>query len=169
MRTVVSRVARVPAEQRPRVYYARGPAGLETGLAGSINIEILEFMGVRNVAAENPGGLATVSIEQVLRWDPEVIVTIDQTFAATARDNPLWKSVRAIRDGRVHLSPKLPFGWIDFPPGVNRLIGLWWLGKVIFPTLFTEDIKALTREFYRRWYHVQLDDAQVDRVLDGRG
>ena len=77
MRTVTSRIARVPVAERPRVYYARGPAGLETGLAGSINVEILEFIGVRNVAAEVPGGLATVSIEQVLRWDPEVIVTID--------------------------------------------------------------------------------------------
>jgi iron complex transport system substrate-binding protein len=168
MRTVVSRVARVPMEQRPRVYYAREPAGLETGLRGSINVEILEFMGVRNVAAEIEGGLANVSIEQVLRWDPQVIVTIDLQFAATVRDNPLWQSVRAVRDGRVHLSPKLPFGWVDFPPGVNRLMGLWWLGKVIFPSLFPEDLKALTVEFYRRWYHVQISEAQVERILAGR-
>ena len=168
MRTVVSRVARVPMEQRPRVYYARGPAGLETGLRGSINVEVLDFMGVRNVAAEMEGGLATVSIEQVLRWDPQVIVTIDLQFAATVRDNPLWQGVRAVRDGRVHLSPKLPFGWVDFPPGVNRLMGLWWLGKVIFPSLFPEDLKALTTEFYRRWYHVQISEAQVERVLAGR-
>jgi iron complex transport system substrate-binding protein len=168
MRTVVSRVARVPLEQRPRVYYARGPAGLETGLRGSINVEILDFMGVRNVADEIKGGLATVSIEQVLRWDPEIIITIDMQFAGTVRDNPLWQGVRAVRDGRVHLSPKLPFGWVDFPPGVNRLIGLWWLGKVIFPSLFPEDLKALTIEFYRRWYHVQISEAQVERILAGR-
>ena len=58
----------------------RGPAGLQTGLAGSINVEILEFMGVRNVAADAPGGLATVSIEQVLRWDPEVSVNCEVTL-----------------------------------------------------------------------------------------
>ena len=126
-------------------------------------------MGVRNVAAEFPGGLATVSLEQVLRWDPELIVTIDQTFAATVHDNPSWQGVRAVRERRVHLSPKLPFGWIDFPPGVNRLIGLWWLGQVIFPRLFPEDLKAITAEFYRRWYHVPVTSAQVERVLAGRG
>ena len=168
MKTVAGRVAQVPKEQRPRVYYARGPAGLETGLAGSINIEVLEFMGVLNVPSEMQGGLVTVSLEQVLRWDPEVIVTIDQTFAATVRDNPLWKDLRAVRDGRVHLSPKLPFGWIDFPPGVNRLIGLWWLGKVVFPKLFPEDLRPLVREFYQRFYHVALSDAQIERVLAGR-
>ena len=166
--TVRGRCLAVPLERRPRVYYARGPAGLETGLGGSINVEILEYLGLRNVAAEMPGGLANVSLEQVLRWDPEVIVTIDQSFAASVRQDPLWKGVRAVRDGRVHLSPKLPFGWIDFPPGVNRLAGLWWLGKAVYPQLFPEDLRVLTREFYQRFYHVQLSDAQVDRVLAGR-
>lgn len=168
IRTVVGRVEKVPAAQRPRVYYARGPAGLETGLGGSINIEALNVMGVRLVTADTPGGLATVSIEQVLQWDPEVIITIDRDFAATVRDNPLWKGVRAVRDGRVHLSPKLPFGWIDFPPGVNRLPGLWWLGQALFPALFPEDLRGITREFYRRFYQVEPNDAQIARVLSGR-
>lgn len=169
MATVRGRCLAIAPPQRPRVYYARGPAGLATGLGGSINVEILEFLGLRNVAAELAGGLAAVSIEQVLRWDPEVIVTIDLTFAATVRDNPLWQGVRAVRDGRVYLSPKLPFGWIDFPPGVNRLIGLWWLGQCVYPQHFPEDLGALTREFYRRFYQVALSDAQVARVLAGRG
>ncbi len=169
MATVRGRCLAVPPERRPRVYYARGPAGLETGLGGSINIEILEFLGLRNVASELGGGLATVSIEQVLRWDPEVIVTIDLAFAATVRDNTLWQGVRAVRDGRVHLSPKLPFGWVDFPPGVNRLIGLWWLGKQVYPERFPEDLHVLTRDFYQRFYQVALSDAQVARVLAGRG
>ena len=169
METVRGRCLAVAPERRPRVYYARGPAGLETGLRGSINVEILEFLGLRNVAQEVAGGLANVSIEQVLRWDPEVIITIDISFAETVRDNPLWQGVRAVRDGRVHLSPKLPFGWVDFPPGVNRLIGLWWLGQRVYPERFPEDLRALTREFYQRFYQVTPNDAQVARVLSGRG
>lgn len=169
MRTVAARVERVPAAQRPRVYYARGPMGLETALGGSINIESLDFMGLRLVSAETPGGLARVGIEQVLRWDPDLIITIDQSFAANVREMPMWQGVRAVREGRVHLSPKLPFGWVDFPPGVNRLPGLWWLGKVVFPQLFPEDLGGITREFYRRFYGVSLTDAQVARVLAGRG
>lgn len=168
MGEVKRRVAAIPSERRPRVYYARGPAGLETGLGGSINVEILEFMGVTNVAAGTRGGLAAVSLEQVLAWDPEVIITIDQSFAATVRGNPAWAGVTAVREGRVHLSPKLPFGWVDFPPGVNRLAGLWWLGKMIFPAAFPEDLGGITREFYRRFYQVDLSDAQVARVLAGR-
>lgn len=169
MASVRSRSFAVPPERRPRVYYARGPAGLETGLRGSINVEIIEYLGLRNVAAEVPGGVANVSVEQVLRWNPEVIITIDQEFAGTVRQNPLWQGVRAVREGRVHLSPRLPFGWVDSPPGVNRLIGLWWLGKMVYPDRFPEDLRVLTRDFYQRFYQVALTDAQIARVLAGRG
>lgn len=167
LRTIGERVARVPPAQRPRIYYARGPAGLETGLGGSINIEILEFMGLPVVSAGQRGGMGTVSIEQVLQWNPEVIVTIDPGFAATVRDNPLWQGVRAVREGRVHLAPRAPFNWFDFPPGVNRLPGLWWLGKLLFPSQFPEDLRVLARDFNRLFYGVGLSDEQLGRMLAG--
>jgi iron complex transport system substrate-binding protein len=168
MTTIKARVDTVPASARPRVYYARGPRGLETGLGGSINVETIEFLGARNVAADRTGGLAVVSLEQVLLWNPDVIITIDADFAANVRNDPLWASLPAVREGRVHLSPKLPFGWVDFPPSVNRLIGLWWLAKILYPAQFPEDIHTLTRDFYGRFYHVTPSDAQIERVLAGR-
>jgi len=165
--TVTGRIAKVPRDKRPRVYYARGPRGLVTGLGGSINVETIELLA-NNVAGGTRGGLANVSIEQVLLWNPDVIVTIDRNFAETVRSDPAWSSVKAVRDGRVHLSPKMPFGWVDFPPSVNRLIGLRWLGRILYPELFPEDMRALTRAFYQRFYHVALTDAQIDHVLAGR-
>ncbi len=167
IRTVRSRVDSVPRDRRPRVYYARGPRGLDTGLGGSINVETIEFMGAVNVAGGTRGGLATVSLEQVLAWDPEVIVTIDQDFAANVRLDPSWAGVRAVRAGRVHLSPKLPFGWVDFPPSVNRLPGLVWLGKLIYPDLFPEDLTAFARYFHARFYHRTPTDAQLAFLLAG--
>jgi iron complex transport system substrate-binding protein len=167
VKDVTDRIAKIPNSSRPRVYYARGPRGLETGLGGSINVETIELLAV-NVAGGTRGGLANVSIEQVLLWNPDVIVTIDQDFAATVRHDPAWAPVKAVRDGRVHLSPKMPFGWVDFPPCVNRLIGLRWLGKILYPDLFPEDLEAQTREFYTRFYHVTPSDAQIVRVLAGR-
>jgi iron complex transport system substrate-binding protein len=167
IKAVTGRIAVMPKGGRPRVYYARGPRGLETGLGGSINVETIELLA-DNVAGGTRGGLATVSIEQVLLWNPDVIVTIDQDFAATVRRDPAWAPVKAVRDGRVHLSPKMPFGWVDFPPCVNRLIGLRWLAKILYPDLFPEDLKTQTREFYTRFYHVTPSDAQIERVLAGR-
>src|SRR6476661_999739 len=167
IKTITQRVDTIALEQRSRVYYARGPRGLETGLGGSINVETIELLA-RNVAGGTRGGLANVSIEQVLLWNPDIIVTIDQDFAANVLSDPAWAPVAAVRARRVHLSPKLPFGWVDFPPSVNRLIGLWWLAKILYPDLFPEDLRALTRDFYSRFYHVTPNDMQIDRVLAGR-
>lgn len=170
MATIRGRIAAIPTEQRPSVYYARGPRGLETGLGGSINVETLSFLGARNVAADQPGsGLAQVSLEQVLAWNPDVVVTIDLGFAENVRSDPNWAGVRAVREGRVHLSPKLPFGWVDFPPSVNRMIGLWWLAKLLYPAQFPEEIRPLARNFHTLFYQVTPSEGQLDRVLLGRG
>ena len=104
----------------------------------------------------------------MLRWDPEVIVTIDLPSPRRCATTRCGRACARCATAACTSSPKLPFGWVDFPPGVNRLIGLWWLGKMIFPPLFPEDLKAITREFYKRFYHVDLSDAQVERVLAGR-
>jgi iron complex transport system substrate-binding protein len=166
--TIKGRVDKIPEQSRPRVYYGRGPRGLETGLGGSINVETIEFLGAHNVAAERRGGMATVSVEQVLAWNPDVIITIEPMFAAALKTDPVWASVKAVQNGRVHLSPRLPFGWVDFPPSVNRLIGLWWLAKALYPEQFPEDLRPLTREFYTRFYHKTPTDAQIDSLLTGR-
>lgn len=165
-----TRVARIPRERRPRVYYARGPRGLNTGRAGSINVEVIERLGAVNVAAElGPGGLANVSAEQVLQWNPEVIVTIDPGFFRAVRSDPLWSRLDAVRNGRIHLSPGLPFGWVDSPPSLNRLLGLRWLARALYPAAFPEDLRPAVRAFYARAYHQAPTDAQVEALLGGRG
>jgi iron complex transport system substrate-binding protein len=166
--TIKGRVDNIPQNQRPRAYYARGPRGLQTGLGGSINVETIEFLGAHNVAGERRGGMATVSLEQVLAWNPDVIITIEPAFAASVRSDPSWAPIKAVRTGKIYLSPTLPFGWVDFPPSVNRLIGLWWLAKALYPDQFPEDLRPITRDFYQRFYHMTPTDAQIDRVLAGQ-
>lgn len=160
--------AGVLEENRPRVYYGRGPQGLETGLSGSINIEMLEVAGAVNVAASaGAGGIANVSIEQVLAWNPDVIVALDPGFHAAVRTDPMWSQVAAVGNGRVYRVPTLPFGWFDSPPGVNRLMSAWWLAGVLYPGSADVDLAAKTREFYRLFYHVELEDRQIDTLIDG--
>jgi iron complex transport system substrate-binding protein len=167
VKTIRQRIRDVAPNDRPRVYYARGPRGLTTALGNSINVETIEVLA-RNVAGETRGGLANVSIEQVLAWNPDVIVTIDQGFAASVKDDPAWAPVAAVKSGKVHLSPKMPFGWVDFPPSVNRLIGLWWLAKILYPDRFPEDLRPLMRDFYTMFFHRTPTDEQIAQVLAGR-
>jgi iron complex transport system substrate-binding protein len=159
-------VAGIPEQQRPRVYYGRGPDGLETGAAGSINMEILGAVGATNVAAlAGSGGLSNVSIEQVLSWNPDVIITLKPDFQKSVMHDPLWAGVKAVKEKRVYRAPTLPFGWFDTPPGVNRLMAVTWLTSVLYPGLAEIDLRQRTSEFYQLFYGVDLSAGQLDELL----
>lgn len=166
---VKSRIAAVPPDKRPRVYIARGPRGLETGIAGSINAEALELAGARNVATPSLGarGLAEVSMEQLLAWQPDFIIAIDPAFYAAIWDDAEWQRIAAVRSKHVYLAPALPFGWADEPPAANRLIGVRWLATLFYPSAFPEDIRAEARRFYALFYQQEPSEAQLDQLLVG--
>ncbi|MBN9030961.1 MAG: iron ABC transporter substrate-binding protein [Rhizobiales bacterium 63-7] len=162
-------LAGIPGEKRPSVYYGRGAEGLETGLSGSINMEILEAVGARNVAAAaGKGGLTQVSLEQVLSWKPDVILASSPKFAKAVKTDPLWAGLDAVKAGRIHTAPSLPFGWIDSPPGINRLIGVSWLEHLLYPEAFPAALDEKVRTFFKLFYQVELGDAQLATLL-GKG
>jgi iron complex transport system substrate-binding protein len=70
-----------------------------------------------------------------------------------------------VRDKRIYLAPNLPYGWIDAPPGVNRLVGVLWLTSILYPKQFPENLRDTTRQFNRLFYHVDLNDQQIDMLL----
>ena len=159
-------LAEVPPDKRPRVYLARGPDGLETGVVGSINTEIIERAGGRNVAeAAGQRGLVRASMEQVIVADPEIILTWDRNFFDRVGKDPLWAGIRAVREGRVYLAPTAPFGWIDRPPSLNRIIGLKWLAGLFYPDKLTADLRETTKAFYRLFYHVDVSEPELDTLV----
>lgn len=135
------------------VYLARGADGLETGLQGSINTEVIECVGARNVAASvGRGNLTRCSIEQLIVWNPDVIVTQDAAVAARIMQDPLWGQLAAVKNKQVLLAPSEPYGWVDGPPGINRLIGVRWLLAMLYGTPAPASIAAEASAFYRLFY-----------------
>ncbi len=158
-------LATVPEAQRPRVYLARGPEGLETGTRNSINTEIIERTGGINVVEAEGGGLVSASPEQIIAWAPDTVVTLDQTFAQMAATAPNWAPVPAVGKGRLLTSPDRPFGFIDTPPSLNRLIGLYWMLEQFYPEQATFDLRDKVRAFYALFYQRELTDQQLDDLL----
>ena len=128
----------------PSFYYARGTDGLETGFRGALATEVLEGARWTNVA-EGSRNIGRVTREQVAAWDPEVLVTLDRGFAEAVRADPVWRRRRNGERRRLLLMPDRPFGWVDRPPSVNRLLGCAWLAD---PTGSNMTLAALSRRLY---------------------
>lgn len=158
----------------PTVYLARGADGLETATTGSINAEFIEAAGGSNVAATGRGGVARVSMEQVLGWEPDWIVTQDRNFHQLAQNSTAWRAVPAVREGRLLLAPNLPFGWLDGPPSINRLLGVDWLAAQLHRTggaarESTQQTVERALRFHGLFYGVTPSAEMVQGWLEGRG
>lgn len=167
-------VASIPEDQRVSLYYAEGPEGLQTEPTSSSHALVLERSGANNVAvdveAEGGKGKSLVSLEQVLAWNPEVIIAWDdQRYEGGAdeliRTDPNWASIQAVQDGRVYTMPQTPFSWIDRPGAVNRIIGLQWLTNLLYPEAYDVDMVQATQDFYRLFYHHNLTEDEAKELL----
>ncbi len=163
-------VKNIPEDEKVRVYYAEGPKGLMTDPSGSQHSQVIDICGGINVAdcQLTPGnGMTQVSIEQVMSWNPEVIITSNPQFYSTVSSDPLWASVDAVQNKRVYLAPQNPFCWIDRPQGPHLIIGTAWTAKMLYPDLFTDmDLSKLIREFYSEFFHYDLTDKELDMLLN---
>ena len=156
-----------PADKRPRVYYARGADGLTTALPGSPAGEAIDTAGAINVAA--PLGRGTevpVSRQQLVAWDPDIIIAERPSAYHALRR---WRQLSAVRKGRVYLEPSSPYGWLEDPAGVNRLIGLHWLSSVFYPDMSPEDLRVTACDFYDKFYRIKLTNARLEAMLRPAG
>lgn len=167
--TVDATLARIPQSERPKVYLARGPDGLESGTRGSINTEMIERVGAVNPVdgLRDSGGLVRVGAERLLAIAPDAIITLDSSLRESLATRPPWLELAAVKAGRVYVAPALPFGFIDSPPSVNRLIGLNWLLHRLYPGKVEGDLRTEVAAFYRLFYQVELDGPVLDRLLGG--
>lgn len=166
----------IAEEDRIRVYFGNGDISLETAPVGSTHAQALDLVQAVNVAdvAVESGGRVQVSLEQVITWNPEVILVngnpkADITGNAAAQEileNPDWASVAAVQSSRVYGVPKAPFSWVDRPPGPNRIIGLRWLANLLYPEVFNYDIGQEISEFYSLFYHTNLSEEQLQQLME---
>ena len=155
---------------KKNVYYAEGNDGLKTNPSGSVHGQLIDLVGGNNVANSLSQGNTTsgvqVSIEQVISWNPDVIITTDADFYAKVYNDSNWQSINAVKNHEVYLSPQSPFKWFDRPVGANMIIGVPWTAKVIYPDQYKDiDMVGATKEFYSNFYHYDLSDDQAKQIL----
>ncbi|WP_321417862.1 iron ABC transporter substrate-binding protein [uncultured Methanomethylovorans sp.] len=159
----------IPEDERVHVYYAEGSTGLMTDPSGSQHSQVINICGGINVAncTLTPGnGMTPVSMEDVIGWNPEVILTADTQFYNSVYSDSLWANIDAVKNKRVYLAPQNPFCWIDRPQGPHLIIGTAWTAKMLYPDQFADmDLDNLTREFYSDFFHYDLTDEELNSLL----
>lgn len=175
--TDIASLADIPEDEKVSVYFGNGEDSLETAPRESQHAQILDAVNVTNVAdlELGDGSRVQISAEQLLAWNPDVIVVngepkADKSGNSAAEDilsNPDYASLKAVQDNKVYGTPNAPFSWVDRPAGPNRLIGMRWLSAVVYPEYIKCDVNEEIREFFNLFYHVDLSDEQLENVLKG--
>lgn len=175
--TDINVLSDIPEEKKVSVYFGNGEDSLETAPRGSQHAQILDAINAVNVAdlELGDGSRVQISAEQLLAWDPDVIVVngepkADKSGNSAAEDilsNPDYASLKAVQDQMVYGTPNAPFSWVDRPAGPNRLIGMRWFSALIYPEYIKCDINEEIHKFFDLFYHVDLSDEQLENVLKG--
>ena len=77
----------------------------------------------------------------------------------------LFAMLTAVQQGRYYEIPGLPYDWMSSPPSVNRVLGIWWLGNLLYPELYDYDMVQVAQEYYRLFWHYDLTAEEAERML----
>jgi iron complex transport system substrate-binding protein len=116
----------ISADRHPTVLYARGADGLQVAAAGTDVTAIFTRLGWKVLAPEGTGTFRPTTLDVIRKLDPDIIILSDPE-AKDVLAGAAWSGLRAVRDGHALIAPSQPFGWVEEPPSINRLIGLAWL------------------------------------------
>lgn len=151
---VGDKLSSIPEEERVSCYMAN--PDLHTYGSGKYVGVIMARSGGINVARDISGYKA-VNMEQILKWDPEVIFVQDRYAAQVypeITEGAEWASIKAVKDGRVYVTPEYVKPW-GHPCPESMALGELWMAKKLYPERFADvDMNEIVQEFYTKFYGV---------------
>ena len=148
--------------------YITGDKGLNVIAKDSYHAEIIDLLSNNLAAVESPSSKGTgneVDMEQIMLWNPDVILFAPDSIYASVGGDPLWSELKAIRNGTYYEVPMGPYNWMGFPPSVQRILGMLWMAKLLYPDAADYDLYAETAAYFRLFYHCELSEADYDALV----
>ncbi len=130
------------------------------------------YVGAKHAAEELDGtGLATINMEQIYEWNPDVILITNFNTAQpddlynNAIGNYDWSTINAVKNKEVY---KMPLGWYrSYTPGIDVSVTMQWIAKTLYPHLFEDiDIREETKEYFTTCFNIELTDEQIDKIFN---
>ena len=141
--------------------YCLGDKGENVIAKGSYHAEIIDLLSNNLAVVESPSSKGTgneVDIEQILKWNPDVILFAPGSVYATVGEDSAWQGVTAIKEGHYYEVPNGPYNWMGFPPSVQRMLGMMWMAKLLYPETADYDLQAEVTEYFKLFYHTTLSE-----------
>ncbi|MCW4034771.1 MAG: ABC transporter substrate-binding protein [Candidatus Bathyarchaeota archaeon] len=166
---IISTTADLTSSEKIKVLHLVGnsldPIRIDAG-TGLINTWI-NLCGGDNAAAEIDGNMQTVSLEQILAWNPDLILIGSATandVRETILNDELWSELDAVKNGKVMANPMGVFDWARY--SVEEALNIQWVSHTLYPDLFPDtDIRAETAYFYETYYEYTLSEAEITDIL----
>ena len=149
--------------EKVNLLYVTGEEGLNVIARGSYHAEVIDMLCNNLAVVDEPSSKGTgneVDMEQILNWNPAAVIFAPGSIYSTVADNENWQTIPAIKDGRYYEVPMGPYNWMGFPPSVQRILGMQWLAKVLYPDAAAYDMYETTQTYFQLFYHCDLTAEQ---------
>lgn len=149
--------------EKVNLLYVTGEEGLNVIARGSYHAEVIDMLCNNLAVVGEPSSKGTgneVDMEQILNWNPDAVIFAPGSIYSTVADNENWQTIPAIRDGRYYEVPMGPYNWMGFPPSVQRILGMQWMAKVLYPDAADYDMYETTQTYFQLFYHCDLTAEQ---------
>ena len=163
--TVARDLADLGEEERVRVLFLG--TSLTTVASGDMfQSHLIAAAGGQSVANDLLGYWNEVNLEQILLWDPEVIVIppYGPVQPSDILENPDWTAIDAVKTGRVHRMPRV-IGPMDTPVP-ESLLGIVWMAKLFYSDLVSLNLEEEVTRFYSFYYDFVLTDEEVEYLIN---
>jgi iron complex transport system substrate-binding protein len=149
--------------------FTSGSDGLDTNAYGSSQAQVIELVGGKNAVVvedvSSKGGGNSIDMEQLYNFDPEVIIFSNGSIYDEVGGMAAWKNVAAIKNGSYYEIPSLPYNWMSSPPSVNMVLGIWWLGNLLYPDIYDYDMADQARKIYKLLWNYELSAEEARELL----
>ena len=144
---------------RKTLLYCLGDKGVNVIAKGSFHAETINFMSenlavVEDVVSSGAGN--EVDLEQILLWNPDVIIFAPDSCYEDIASSEQWQSIGAVSRDAFYKTPSGPYGWLSSPPAVQRYLGMLWLGELLYPGYAEYDLQEQVTEYYKLFYGCDL-------------
>lgn len=154
--------------EKVKLLYITGDQGLNVIAKDSYHSEVIDLLGDNPAVVESPSGKGTgneVDMEQILLWNPDVILFAPKSIYATVGEDELWQSITAIQKGAYYEVPMGPYNWMGFPPSAQRILGMLWMAKLLYPEAADYDLYTEVATYFKLFYHCDLSEADYNALV----